>query len=266
VRGEQVAVARRGTAGLGDGGLSEPGKVVADRGDAVTLDFITIPTAILRLPELNLRQKLLLALVLSFNDKGLRISNQAIGEILDIKAERVSKLLADIERKDYVRMSNAQSRWRTIYLSEKAKVHFGEKAKVANSTLAFETGYFGEKAKHKLKKLKDTTGRAAQKPLCDESFQRFWNAYPKKQKKPKAQKAWRKLNPDPELAERIIQNVQRRSQTHDWQKENNKYVPLPENYLNDQRWADELPEPKRGDPDWLPTEEDVDAALKECGE
>ena len=221
-------------------------------GDAVTLDFITIPTAILKLDNLNLRQKLLLALVLSFNNKGFRLSNQAIGEILDIEAERVSKLLADIERKDYVRISNAQSRWRTIYLSEKAKVHFGEKAKVANSTLAFETGYFGEKAKHKLKKLKGTTGRTVQKPVsaapptetqvkdyattqgCPTFDARYFVEH-------YAANDWRHKDAKPMLNwKQTVLTWLRRDKAREAAK----------------------PEPKRGDLGWFPTEEEAEAVLK----
>lgn len=72
------------------------------------------------------------------------------------------------------------------------------------------------------------------------AFDEFWAAYPRKEKRKEAERAWDELNPDPTLAERIIKNVQRRSQTFDWQKESCKYVPLAENYLRDQRWEDEI--------------------------
>lgn len=120
--------------------------------------------------------------------------------------------------------------------------------------------------KTKVKTKEYKCAHKTKKPVCDNSaFDRFWQKYPKKQKRLKSQKAWRKLNPDPELIERIIKDVQQRRETFDWQKENGKYVPLPENYLNDQRWTDELPEPKRGDPDWLPDEQEVEVIMKEAG-
>jgi hypothetical protein len=107
--------------------------------------------------------------------------------------------------------------------------------------------------------------RNIQKPLSDNGgFDKFWEAYPKHQRKLDAQKAWRKLNPGPELAERIIADVERRSQLSDWQKENGKYVPMPTSYLNGERWTDELAEPRRGDPNWLPTEAETEQILKEC--
>ena len=117
----------------------------------------------------------------------------------------------------------------------------------------------------KEKKEKKENMRAHRtKPVCDnETFDRFWDAYPKKQKKLNSQKAWHKLKPDTVLAEQIIRDVQIRSQRLDWLKENGKYVPMPTTYLNGQRWTDELPEPKRGDFDWYPDEEEAEAIFRE---
>ena len=235
----------------------------------MTLDYITIPTAILRLKDLNIRQKVLLALVISFNEQGLKMSNKAIAELLDVWPCRVSGLLKDMESKDYIRVDNSKSRYRTIYLSKSAKVDeillitksiskkallftkskstFHESENINNPNI--------EKCAHKAQKLLDDS----------RAFDRFWQAYPKKQKKLDAQKAWRKLNPDPEFAERIIRDVKQRSQLFDWQKENAKYVPMPTTYLNGRRCEDELPEPKRGDPNWLPDEQETEQVLRECG-
>jgi len=88
----------------------------------MTLDYIRIPTAILRLKDLNLRQKLLLALVISFGGNGLKMGNEEIAELLGIWPCRVSGLIKDLQVKDYVQVKNSQSRWRTIYLSKSAKV------------------------------------------------------------------------------------------------------------------------------------------------
>jgi hypothetical protein len=88
----------------------------------MTLDYITIPTAIFRLKNLNLRQKILLGLIISFNEKGLKKDNESLAEILDVLPSRISDLLCDMERKDYIDIKNRQSQHRTIYLREKSKV------------------------------------------------------------------------------------------------------------------------------------------------
>lgn len=103
---------------------------------------------------------------------------------------------------------------------------------------------------------------ASQNSLCDETFQRFIEVYPRKENKKAALREWEKLKPDTGLAARIIEDVKQRSQTRDWLKEDGKYIPLPKNYLFDHRWEDGLQEPKRGDADWLPTEEEAEELMK----
>lgn len=89
----------------------------------MTFDYIpSISMVIMKLKNLNLRQKILLGLVISFNEKGLKMGNKTLGEILDIWPSRVSKLLKDMESKGYVRINNKQSQYRTIYLLQSATV------------------------------------------------------------------------------------------------------------------------------------------------
>jgi DNA-binding MarR family transcriptional regulator len=218
----------------------------------VTLDFITIPTAILKLRDLNLREKLLLALVVSFNSKGLRAGNEELSVLLDVWPSRVSRLLKSLEEKGYVRIENPQSRYRVVHLLQSAQVEdvllaikrnsrSGALATLSTPTVALSSNTIEE--------LKRTTAHKA-KPVCEDgAFDRFWAAYPKKQKKLEAQKIWGKLKPDVELAGQIIKDVQRRKDTFDWTKENRKYCPLPSSYLNGRRWEDEI---EATDPDTAP--------------
>ncbi len=234
----------------------------------MAIEYIVIPAAILRLKDLNLRQKLLLALVVAFDGKGFRMSNQAIGEILGILPSRVTELFADLESKGYVEIKNRKSRYRTIYFRRNPKVGSNllstksESKSVLLSTLDGST--FDESRNITKEELKKCAPKA-KKPLCDKSFQRFWESYPKKQGKLDAQRAWGKLKPDTGLAEQIVKDVERRSRTVDWLKDGGKYVPMPTSYLSGRRWEDELPEPKRGDSGWLPTEEEAETIMRECG-
>jgi len=242
--------------------------VTAAGGATMTLEYITIQTAILRLKNLNPRQKILLGLIISLDENGLKMSNEALAEILGVLPSRISDLLCDMERKGYIEIKNRQSQHRRINLREKSKVGdvlLTRKVGSRDNLLTRKRSPTYEKNRNIIKES-NKRAHKTKKPVCDNSaFDRFWSVYPKKQKKLKAQKAYRKLNPDPELIERIIKDVQQRRERFDWQKENGKYVPLPENYLNDQRWTDELPEPKRGDPDWLPDEQEAEEILKEAG-
>ena len=71
-------------------------------------------------------------------------------------------------------------------------------------------------------------------------FDEFWKAYPKKCAKPKAMKAWSKLNPDAELQQAILDALERQKQTVQWQKDNGQYIPYPATWLNGRYWENVL--------------------------
>ncbi|NBW17515.1 MAG: hypothetical protein EBR82_56995, partial [Caulobacteraceae bacterium] len=72
-----------------------------------------------------------------------------------------------------------------------------------------------------------------------EGFNLFWSAYPKKQGRTPAEKAWRKLQPDAETVRKIVEHVQARRTSEDWTKELGQFIPLPSTFLNQKRWTDE---------------------------
>lgn len=70
-------------------------------------------------------------------------------------------------------------------------------------------------------------------------FEEFWQAYPRKEAKQKAYKAWMTGQLD-RMAGKIIDDVRTRQLKHlPWQ-EGRKFIPLPASYLNGQRWDDEM--------------------------
>ena len=76
-----------------------------------------------------------------------------------------------------------------------------------------------------------------------EWFEDFWDVYPKKQGKVEARLAWLRLDYDTELYANIIQTVARfKAIRRDWQKAGGRYVPMPENFLINERWKDEVAE------------------------
>lgn len=79
-----------------------------------------------------------------------------------------------------------------------------------------------------------------EKPASDYSakmFDAFYAAYPKKEKRIEAEKAWKKINPD--LYEMIIADVINRAMNHEGWKDK-KYITAPPVYLNQQLWTDEI--------------------------
>ncbi len=92
-----------------------------------------------------------------------------------------------------------------------------------------------------------STSTSEQDAPPGDGFAVFWEEYPRKVAKPKAEQAWRRLKPSADVLTAILAAllVQRRSE--DWRKEGGKYIPYPERYLKDRRWEDEVPR-VRGDP------------------
>lgn len=72
-------------------------------------------------------------------------------------------------------------------------------------------------------------------------FALFWQEYPRKAAKAAALKAWQKLNPSPELVERILAHVRDHKRSQDWIKDGGQFVPHPATFLNGQRWEDDIP-------------------------
>jgi chorismate mutase len=73
---------------------------------------------------------------------------------------------------------------------------------------------------------------------ADVRFEKFWAAYPKKDAKAPARKAFTKLNPDDALLDRMLQALSWQSKREQWVKDGGKFIPLPASWLNAARWED----------------------------
>ena len=72
-----------------------------------------------------------------------------------------------------------------------------------------------------------------------DDFTMFWLAYPKKQDKQNALKAWKKLNPDAETQRKMILAIQAQRASPQWQKDGGQFIPMPSTWLNGRRWEDQ---------------------------
>ena len=83
---------------------------------------------------------------------------------------------------------------------------------------------------------------SGRKKIADmDGFALFWQEYPRKAAKAAALKAWQKLNPSPELVERILDHVRDHKRSPDWLKDGGQFVPHPATFLNGRRWEDDIP-------------------------
>lgn len=75
--------------------------------------------------------------------------------------------------------------------------------------------------------------------VCDDRFERFWIAYPRKKNKGAAEKSFEKLKPSETLLETMLTALEKGKQTRDWQRENGQFIPYPATWLNARGWEDE---------------------------
>jgi hypothetical protein len=80
-------------------------------------------------------------------------------------------------------------------------------------------------------------------------FEDFWELYPRRTNKAKAQAAWKKLKPSDETFEAIRRNIETRLRVGDWTLERKNFIPHASTYLNNARWEDEIIGESGGSPD-----------------
>jgi len=73
---------------------------------------------------------------------------------------------------------------------------------------------------------------------ADANFLRFWEAYPRRQARIDAVKAWNQIRPDAGTVEAILAALEWQRETWD----SPQFIPLPASYLRGHRWEDERPE------------------------
>jgi uncharacterized protein YdaU (DUF1376 family) len=79
------------------------------------------------------------------------------------------------------------------------------------------------------------------KGVALDGFADFWAAYPRKQAKVQAEKAWAKLKPSEALKSQILGALAIQRQSEQWTKDGGSVVPMPSTWLNQRRWEDQLP-------------------------
>jgi uncharacterized protein YdaU (DUF1376 family) len=108
--------------------------------------------------------------------------------------------------------------------------------------------YFHVRIENELKKMKDAgikrsnAGKIAvnsrwDKEFLEKDFEKFWNAYPKKQNKVRALKAWIKHKPDLKVC---LEALKQHVKSDQWQKNNGTFIPHASTWINGSQWEDEI--------------------------
>ena len=73
---------------------------------------------------------------------------------------------------------------------------------------------------------------------CD-YFSDFWEEYPRKDARLKAEKAWSKLKVDDDLMQKIMNGLYCAMNSPTWKKDGGQFVPHASTWINGKRWQDE---------------------------
>ena len=81
--------------------------------------------------------------------------------------------------------------------------------------------------------------RVEKEKEVDNGFDLFWNTYPRKVGKGKAEEAWVKHKPN---IDHVLQTLTWQKESKEWFKDNGAFIPHPTTYINGKRWLDERTE------------------------
>lgn len=149
----------------------------------MSIDYVRIPASILSIKELNPNQKIILSLAASLRN-GLTLTNEKIAEIVCLSESRVSALVNDMQRLEYVRIVNPQSKYRTIHLAENSKVtalSLSRKQSSKKACTSPKTKGTSLKPKSTSLKTPDITKETEKtyttEIISSDDFKEYWNKY-----------------------------------------------------------------------------------------
>ncbi len=89
-------------------------------------------------------------------------------------------------------------------------------------------------------RLGEVTNTSPSKTPDDGVFEEFWKAYPRKEGKGAARKAWAKLRAPSSLLSKVLLSIASHVASEQWRKEHGRFIPHPATFINQERWEDEV--------------------------
>lgn len=208
-------------------------------------------------------------------------TNRELGEPIDLSAKRVSALLSLLEKRGHVETEleykdgTHEILRRYIYpIMKSARDLTGGTPPLGNEdtspsvqgTLPSEAGIpplENEEVKCNIKKDKqdkedppysppkgDKPAKAPNREkstptYAPEAFETFWAAYPRKDDRKKAIRAWDKLKPDKPLCRVMYAALLRQKESDQWTRDGGQYIPMFSTWLNGRRWEDRGVDPSQ---------------------
>lgn len=155
-----------------------------------------------------------------------------VGEPLDIKDNRVKGIIREWNQ------HRKSSFYMDFYKRYRDSFHLPKPSPLEDpsETLRSQEQEQEQEQEQKITPPKPPRGGAVEWPA---DFLRFWDAYPRKEGKGAALKAWEKIRPGDELLGKILAALESRRWPPRWLEDEGRFIPHPSTWLNQRRWEDE---------------------------
>ena len=112
--------------------------------------------------------------------------------------------------------------------------------KLGGNPALMDKGKVNLKVIHEVKQKPTPSSSSSSTSSIDILFDNFYQNYPKKIGKPKALQAFKKINPDEQLLNEMLQALEIQKNSSQWLKDGGEFIPHPSTWLNNRRWEDEV--------------------------
>lgn len=165
-----------------------------------------------------------------------------LNELIDTALSKMKKLeMIDLDDRGFIFIKNFKKR-QDSYLddAERAK-RYRDKKQVTKVTQPHVTSVTLDKEEEEDKELiTPLPPKRGGNRCADLLFEKFWKAYPKRVSRGQAEKTWRKLSPNEQLVDTILQAIERVKTSEMWRKDGGQFIPYPATWLNAKGWEDEI--------------------------
>lgn len=208
-----------------------------------TQPFTTVFNSVLRDQRLSLKTLGLYVIMQSFPDDW-EYSIRGLAARCRIGRDAIRKCLKELEEAGYLlkeqgHQENGKFACNTYVLQDEAPPCTEKPYTVKPSTVKPLTENQPQVKKHLSKDSSNDPPIAPQGAGCVDLFERFWAAYPRKQYKDRARRAWAKLSPDMDLCRKMSEALNTQKQSDQWMRDDGRYIPHPATWLNGRCWEDD---------------------------
>jgi len=223
--------------------------------------WAVIPATVRYDPQLKPNAKLLYAEITALQEASgyCWASNKYLADLFGLKSETITALVGDLAKAGYVEVEvvrDAETRevlqrriWTTgrlptiatpspINIGEGSPINIGEPPRKISGENNKSINNIPPKAPQggqRRKRRDDWKETAEHRP---ERFEKFWEFYPRGEKRQAAIRAWDRLSPSDEVIDQMAKALKRQILSEDWK--NGIGIPYASTWINQRRWTDEI--------------------------